>query len=110
MVGGSYDRDYYSNNTRRSAAEILAGDEFSYKLGKATTLFEKLQFFPAVSDLGQYRIAFDANVATAVRSYLSFQIGISDRFLSDPVPGRKKNDLIYTTGLRFTFASRNQVH
>jgi putative salt-induced outer membrane protein YdiY len=109
MAGGSYDRDYYSNNTIRSTAEIVAGDEFSYKFGAATTLFEKLQFFPAVSDLGQYRIAFDTNIAIAIRKFLAFQLGVSDRFLSDPVPGRKKNDLIYSTGLRFTFASKNQL-
>jgi putative salt-induced outer membrane protein len=110
MAGGSYDRDYYSNHTHLSAAEIVAGDEFSYKFGKATTMFEKLQFFPDLSHTGEYRIAFDATLATAIRSYLSFQLGMSDRYLSNPVPGRKKNDLIYTTGLRFTFVSKNQMH
>jgi hypothetical protein len=29
---------------------------------------------------------------------------VSDRLLSDPAPGRKKNDLLFTTGLRLTFA------
>jgi hypothetical protein len=33
----------------------------------------------------------------------SWQIIFSDRFLSDPLPGLKKNDLLLSTGLRLTF-------
>jgi hypothetical protein len=29
---------------------------------------------------------------------------VSDRYLSNVVPGRKSNDLLYSTGLGFTFA------
>jgi hypothetical protein len=28
----------------------------------------------------------------------------SDRFLSNPIPGRQKNDLLLTTGVRVNFA------
>jgi hypothetical protein len=35
---------------------------------------------------------------------LAWQFTISDRFLSNPVAGRKKNHIPFTTGLRFTFA------
>jgi putative salt-induced outer membrane protein len=118
MAGVSYDRDYYTSDGIRSAVEIVAGDEFSYKLGGATTLFEKLQFFPDITHGGEYRIAFDANVATTIHKALAFQVGISDRYLSSPPldltiapPAfRKKNDLIFSTGLRYTFASKNQTH
>jgi hypothetical protein len=29
---------------------------------------------------------------------------ISDRYLSNPLPGKKTNDILLTTGLRLTFA------
>jgi putative salt-induced outer membrane protein YdiY len=118
LAGVSYDRDYYSNNTIRSAVEIVAGDEFSYKIIGTTTIFEKLQFFPDMTHLGDYRIAFDSNIATTIHKALGFQLGISDRYLSSPpldltvIPPvfRKKNDLIFSMGIRYTFASKNQLH
>jgi hypothetical protein len=38
-----------------------------------------------------------------LKSGLSWQITLSDRFHSDPLPGLKKNDLLLTTGVRVTF-------
>jgi hypothetical protein len=29
---------------------------------------------------------------------------VSDRFLSNPVPGRQRNDLLYTTGIGINFS------
>jgi hypothetical protein len=39
-----------------------------------------------------------------IRKWLSWQLTISHRFLSNPVPGRKKNDTIFSAGLRVSFA------
>jgi hypothetical protein len=33
-------------------------------------------------------------------------LSVSDRYLSDPVPGLKKNDVLFTTGLRLSFAAK----
>ena len=49
---------------------------------------------------------FDISLLAAMKKWLSFQISASDRYLSDPVPGRKDNDILLTTGLRLTFANR----
>jgi hypothetical protein len=47
---------------------------------------------------------FDISAVAAIKKWMSFQISASDRYLSDPLPGRKDNDILFTTGLRFTFA------
>jgi hypothetical protein len=39
-----------------------------------------------------------------VSRWLSWQLTVSDRFLSNPVFGRQRNDVLYTTGLRLRFA------
>ena len=36
--------------------------------------------------------------------WLAWQLTLSDRYLSNPVPGTKKNDVLLTTGLRLTLA------
>ena len=65
---------------------------------------EKLLIYPAVTDGGSYRINFDTSSVTILKRWFSWQFTVSDRFLSNPVAGRKKNDVLLTTGLRITFA------
>ena len=41
---------------------------------------------------------------TNLNRWLSWQVTASDRFLSNPVAGRRRNDVLFTTGLRLKFA------
>ena len=87
-----------------SAAELLLGEDLVHKFTTTTSLHERLVFFPNMSDGGNYRVNFDTTLVTSIRRWLSWQFTVSDRFLSNPVPGRKKNDALFSTGLRLTFA------
>jgi putative salt-induced outer membrane protein YdiY len=101
--GGSYNQEFFSTGLTRKTGEVLAGEEFDAKLSGRTTLSERFAFYPNLSNRGQYRFTFDTTAATKLKAWLSWQAGFSNRFLSDPVPGTKKNDLLLTTGVRFTF-------
>jgi len=35
---------------------------------------------------------------------LGWHLTLSNRYLSNPLPGTKKNDVLFTTGIRLTFA------
>jgi hypothetical protein len=59
--------------------------------------------FDNVSDLGTYRVNGDIGFATKLNSWLTWNLALSDRYLSNPAPGRKTNDWLYTTGLGLTF-------
>ena len=102
--GAALNREFFSTGLNRTSAEILAGEDLVYKLSAITSLHERLTFYPNVSRTGEYRTNFDLSTATAVKKWLAWQLSVSDRFLSDPVGGRKRNDLIFTTGFRLTFA------
>ena len=110
FAGGDYDKEKFSPNppltltsTTRNIAEIDAGEELSWKLNKRFSLNERFSAFPNLSDIGQYRFQFDATAATKLKAWLSWQITVSDRYLSDPLPGLKSNDELLSTGLRLTF-------
>jgi hypothetical protein len=47
---------------------------------------------------------FDASADTKLRKWLAWQVSISDRYISNPLPGRQKNDLIVTTGVNLLLA------
>lgn len=103
--GGAYNREFYSTGLRRSSGELLMGDELNKRLfGGMTTVRQKLVIYPNLSDTGQYRINFDLSQATTLRKWLAWQVTVSNRFISNPAPGRKTNDILVTTGFRITFA------
>jgi putative salt-induced outer membrane protein len=104
QLGAAANREFFSTGLNRTSAEILLGQELVRKFSASTSLHEKLVFYPNVTDGGNYRINFDTSAVTVVRKWLSWQLTASNRFLSNPVVGRKKNDILLTTGLRITFA------
>ena len=117
--GASFNQEYFSSyvtanptpppaeilvpSSTRHSAEVLAGESFSTKLGSRTVFAEQLTFFPNVSDLGDYRVNFDATATTKMKNWLGWQVTFSDRYISNPPLNLKGNDLLLSTGLRLTF-------
>jgi putative salt-induced outer membrane protein YdiY len=88
----------------RHSAEAYWGDDLNYKLNSRTTLVQAFRMFNNLSNVGPYRINFDIGARTQLTKWLTWNIALSDRYLSNPIAGRKKNDLLYTTGLGFSLA------
>lgn len=84
-------------------AALTLGQELTQKLGKTTVLTEKFYFFPDLSDTSQYRGTFDFGTITKISKWLGWQNQFSDIYVSNPPAGAKKNDLVLTTGLNFSF-------
>jgi putative salt-induced outer membrane protein YdiY len=112
-LGASMDREFFqatatvpagSPSLNQTYAEILMGEELTHKFSKTFSMHENLVFYPNVSSLGNYRVNFDVSGAAAIKKWMAFQISASDRYLSDPIAGRKTNDILFTTGLHFVFA------
>ncbi len=112
-LGMSMDKEFFSPTTttpagspllNRTYAEVLLGEEFTHKFTKTIAMHENLVMYPNVSSIGNYRMNFDISASAAIKKWMAFQISASDRYLSDPLPGRKTNDILFTTGLHFVFA------
>ncbi len=111
--GGDFQQEYFSPNppdeltsVTRKTGEIVLGEEFDTKLNGRTTIAETASFFPNISDTGQYRFQFNATSATKLKSWLAWQVTLSDIYISNPLPGLKGNDLLLSTGLRLTFGKQ----
>jgi putative salt-induced outer membrane protein len=103
-LGASLDKEFFTGGVDHSYAEVLIGEELTHKFSKTISMHELLVCFPNVSSVGNYRMNFDISAAAAIKKWMAFQISASDRYLSDPLPGRKTNDILFTTGLHFVFA------
>lgn len=110
LLGGfDYDRSKFSPGApeadfTRNSAEAYWGDDYSFRLNSVTSLVQSFRMFNNLSETGDFRVNFDIGATTKVSRWLTWNIGISDRYLSNPVPGHKTNDLLYTTGIGITFA------
>jgi hypothetical protein len=112
--GGDFDQDFFGAiaatattpaipAVTRKNGEVDLGETFNAKINNRTTITEQFSLFPNVSSTGSYRFQFDTTAATKLKYWLSWQVTYSDRYLSDPLAGFKKNDLLLSTGVRLTF-------
>ena len=104
LAGADYNRESFNTPLTRSSAEVFWGDDYTHKLSAKTSLRQSFRMFNNLSDTGVYRMNFDLAASTTFRKWLAWQITASDRFLSDPVVGRQRNDILLSTGFRMSFA------
>ena len=103
FLGGlNYTRENYDLFSRNLVALTL-GEEVMHKLGKSTTLNEKLYFFPDLNSGGDFRGTFDFGTITKLNKVLGWQMTFSDVYVTNPPPLKRQNDVIFTTGLNLTF-------
>jgi hypothetical protein len=108
VAGAAWNRENFSpamsDAFTRNSAEAYWGNDFSYKINTRMDLVQAFRMFNNLSNSGEYRINFDIGATTQLTKWLNWNVSLSDRYLSNPVSGRKNNDLLYTTGLGFTFS------
>jgi putative salt-induced outer membrane protein YdiY len=79
------------------------GDEFMHKLSKSTVITQRAFFFPDFQNSGEYRGTFDFATVTKINKWLGWQNTFGDVYVTNPPTGKKKNDVVFTTGLNVTF-------
>lgn len=103
-AGSDYEHENFDQALNRSSAELNFGDVFTHKFTSTMNLTQSFRYFANMSELGQYRVNFDMGTVTAIRKWLGWHVTASDRFLSNPVFGRQRNDMLLSTGFRLSFA------
>ncbi len=104
--GASLNQEFFENDVTRRSAEAVIGEEFVHNFSENTSFSERLTFFPNLSESGEYRLQFDAALNTRLNDWLAWQVSFSDRYLSNPPVGIQENDVLLSTGLRFTFGRK----
>ncbi len=120
LLGGvNYTHETYSNGTEvlpvttppifasygvtNRFVALTLGEELNQKLGKSTVVTENFYFYPDLQQTGEYRGVFNFGTVTKISKWLGWQNQFGDIYVSNPPIGAKKNDLILTTGLSFSF-------
>jgi hypothetical protein len=103
LLGGAYNRSAFATFVRNSA-EAYYGDEYQFKFNGSTTIFQTARIFHDVTRPGQYRVNADVGAAVRIAKWLNWNLSVSNRYLNTPSPGRKSNDILYTTGFGVSFS------
>jgi putative salt-induced outer membrane protein YdiY len=101
--GGAYNKESFSTGVNRSSAEALVGEDLGLRINDRMTLRQRSQFFPNLSETGEYRLTFDSSVVTKISKWFNWQVTFSDHYISNPVAGSKANDILFTTGVGLSF-------
>jgi len=96
---------YVSYGKTNKFAALTLGEELMHKAGKTTVITEKFYIYPDLSSgySGQYRGELDFGTVTKISKWLGWQNQFGDIYVSNPPAGTKDNDVIFTTGLNFSF-------
>jgi putative salt-induced outer membrane protein len=106
LAGIGYTYENYSTGLTNNLINATLGEEFTHKLSAGTSVVQDLYFFPSFNQSGNYRANFDFGLASKLHGALTWNLNFGDRYLSNPVPGKKNNDVLLTTGLGLTFGAK----
>jgi hypothetical protein len=115
VAGGSWNRESYSTplvpatdttpaQFLRNSGEAYWGDDLRWSLTKISAFKQSFRMFDNLSNSGEYRANMDIGIDTKLWKMLSWQLTAGDRYITNPAPGRKTNDLLVSSGIRFTFS------
>jgi putative salt-induced outer membrane protein YdiY len=95
---------FVSYGVTNKFAALTLGEELNHKLGKSTVVTQNFYMYPDLSDTSNYRGTFNLGTVTKISKSFGWQNSFSDIYVSNPPVGAKKNDLVITTGLNYSFA------
>jgi putative salt-induced outer membrane protein YdiY len=105
-LGVVWNHEKFGTGVSRNSGEMLLNEDSSHQLNSILSVFQKLSIYPNVTDTGVFRMNFDGGANFKLTRTLNWNVALSDRYLSNPIAGKKHNDVLLTTGIGITFSRR----
>jgi putative salt-induced outer membrane protein YdiY len=104
VLGGiTYVHEKFFDGSSSSSAEALIGEKLGYQISKRVRLDHDFNFYPNLSDTGEYRFDTATTLSAKLAGKFSLNAGVIDLYLSNPPAGNKSNSVTFTTGIGYTF-------
>ena len=105
ILGGGWNRTWQAGpNT--DTPEALAGSTLKHRFHEKLRLQNSITFFQNITDGAEYRFIFDSTLSVDVTKRIGVFITVGDRFNNDPLGNAKKNDFLFTTGMKWNFGKK----
>jgi len=105
LLGAAWNRTWQAGGDTNTP-EGLAGLTLKHKLTSRLRVQNTFTYFQNITDRAEYRFIFDATITADVTKKVGFYFALGNRFNNDPVGISKKNDFLFTTGLKWNFGKK----
>jgi hypothetical protein len=102
-TGLNYQRQYFSDGTSKDYGAFRLGELMAWKISSKWFLDEKFEFYPRFTDIGEYRMRFEANLRYLLSHSLNLNITLIDQYDTQPAVNVTRNDLLVRATLGFKF-------
>ncbi|HMQ03792.1 MAG TPA: DUF481 domain-containing protein [Pyrinomonadaceae bacterium] len=106
VLGGAAWNRTWLPGTNTDTPESLVGTTLKRKLNDRLRFQNSFTYFQNLMDAATYRFLFDASLTADVTKRIGIFVTVGDRFNNDPVGNAKKNDFLFTTGLKWNFGKK----
>jgi len=105
ILGGAWNRTWQTGDNT-DTPEGLAGATFKHRFHEKLRVQNNITFFQNVTDAAEYRFIFDSTLSMDVTKRVGVFITVGDRFNNDPFGRSKRNDFLFTTGMKWNFGKK----
>jgi putative salt-induced outer membrane protein YdiY len=115
LAGVNYTRATYSGptatlgvtNVQQNYIGLTFGEDFTKKIGAASSITQDFYYYPVLNEWGQYRYGLDAAWVSQIKKWFGWQISLGDRYISNPpILGTKSNDFVLSMGINLSFVNK----
>lgn len=105
LLGGAWNRTWQTGDNT-DTPEAVAGLSVKHRLHEKLRFQNSLTFYQNVTDRDEYRVIMDATFSADVTRRVGVFITIGDRFNNDPHRTARRNDFLFTTGMKWNFGKK----
>ena len=105
LLGGAWNRTWQTGDNT-DTPEAVAGLGFKHRFHEKLRFQNSLTFYQNVTDRNEYRVIMDTTVSADVTKRVGVFITIGDRFNNDPLRSARRNDFLFTTGMKWNFGKK----
>jgi len=105
ILGGAWNRTWQRGDNT-DTPEGLAGATLKHRFHEKLRVQNTITFFQNITDVAEYRFIFDSTLSVDVTKRIGVFITVGNRFNNDPLGTSKRNDFLFTTGMKWNFGKK----
>jgi putative salt-induced outer membrane protein YdiY len=102
-AGFNFQQQYRSDNTRQTSYSLRIAEIFAWRIWEKLTADLKIEFFPNLGEIGEYRFRLESNLRYPVTDRLSLNLDVIDLYDTKPARNVRNNDLQIRSMIGVTF-------
>jgi putative salt-induced outer membrane protein YdiY len=103
LAGATFVHEKFFTGANDQTAAILVGEKLGIQISKRVRFDHNLNFYPNVSNTGQFRFDTTTSLAASLSKRFSLNTSVIDLYLTNPAAGSQKNNIAFTTGIGYAF-------